>query len=74
MLPLQDRTPNNWLLQRVESPGDFLGQILVLPAQLDGQWANTAATAEKGTAVRGTDLRDEGLVAPPGVSPIKQQR
>lgn len=65
MLPLQDRTLNHQLLWRVQSPGDSLEQILVLPAQLDGQWANTVAIAKEGMEVRATDLRDEGLIAPP---------
>lgn len=46
------RTPNSWLLWRIQSPGDSLGDILVLPAQLDGQWADTADAAEKVMVVR----------------------
>ena len=39
---------------------------MVFLVQLDGQWANTAATGEKGMEVRDTDFRDEGQAPPPG--------
>ena len=39
---------------------------MVFFAQPDGQWANTAATGEKGMEVRDTDFRDEGQAPPPG--------